>query len=97
MKKKEFCIMPKDTFWETERKEGLVRHEVFFGRGKRELSIEDGLVIFITPALHNMSDIGIHFNRDFDLYAKRIAEKTWIEYYNKTEEDFIKRYGKSYL
>lgn len=89
--------MPKDTFWENERKDGLVRHEVFFGRGKRELSIEDGLVIFITPRMHNMSDIGIHFNRDFDLYAKRIAERTWMEFYNKTEYDFIKRYGKSYL
>lgn len=96
-KKEEFCIMPKDMFWQTEREYGLVRHEVFGGRGRRELSIEDGLVIFLTPEMHNVTDKGIHFNKQFDLYAKRIGEKRWIEYYNKTEEDFIKRYGKSYL
>lgn len=94
--KKEFCIMPKDLMWNTERFEGCHRHEVF-GGANRQHSIEDGLVIFLLPEMHNMSDKGIHFNKEFREYAQRIAQKTWMEYYNKTEDDFIKRYGKNFL
>lgn len=95
--KKDFCIMPEDEFWRTERFPGSHRHEVFGGRGRRELSIEDGLVIFLTPEMHDMSDKGIHFNKEFRDYSHRVGQKAWQEYYNKTKEDFIARYGKSYL
>lgn len=95
--KKEFCIMPKNEMWEIERTEYNVRHEVFFGTSNRKKSIEDGLVIFLKPEMHNMSNFGIHFDRNFDLYAKRIAEQTYLEYYHKTINDFIKRYGKNFL
>ena len=94
--KKEFCIMPESIFWETERFEGSHRHEVF-GAANRNLSIEDGLVIFLNPSMHDMSDVGIHFNKEFMDYVHKIGQKTWQEYYNKTEEEFINRYGKSYL
>ena len=93
----EFCIMPKnDGRWNNERKEGLVRHEVFFGKN-RQKSIEDGLVVFLTPELHNMSDYGVHFNHTFDKELKQIGQKVWMEHYNKTIEEFIERYGKNYL
>ncbi len=94
--KKEFCIMPKSIFWETQRFYGSHRHEVF-GGANRQLSIEDGLVIFLIPEMHNMSNQGIHFNKEFMDYVHKIGQQTWQKYYNKTEEDFIKRYGKSYL
>ena len=68
-----------------------------FGGANRKLSDEDGLFIFLTPQAHNMSNNGIHFDREFDLYAKKKAQKTWMEYYGKTKEDFIRRYGKNYL
>ena len=55
------------------------------------------MVIFLTPELHNMSNKGIHFDREFDLMAKKVAEQTWLEYYGKTKEDFIERYGRNYL
>ena len=95
--KKEFCIMPKDVMYETERTPYTVRHEVFFGSKNRKKSIEDGLVVFLTPEMHNMSDKGVHFNKEFDNYLKKIAQRTWQKYYNKSEQDFIKRYGRSYL
>ena len=96
--KEEYCIMPKDIQgrWTNMRSEGLVRHEVMFGKN-RQKSIEDGLVVFLTPKLHNMSDYGVHFNKSFDDELKRIGQETWQNYYNKTTEDFIKRYGKNYL
>ena len=90
--------MPKnDGRWDNKRKTGLVRHEVFFGTKNRQKSIEDGLVVFLTPELHNMSNYGVHFNPSFDKELKKIGQKTWMEYYNKTEIDFISRYGRSYL
>ena len=83
--------------WRNFRSDGLVRHECIFGTANRKKSIEDGLVIFLTPEMHNMSSKGIHFNHEFDLMSKREAEETWMRYYHKTEDDFRKRYGKSWL
>ena len=75
---------------------GLHIHEVYFGRN-RQKSIEDGCCIYLCSTHHNMSDKGIHFDHDFDLKVKKAMEKRWLEHYNKTTEDFIKRYGKNYL
>ena len=94
----EFCIMDDNPpRWYNHREPGLVRHEVFFGRKNRQKSIEDGLVVFLTPFNHNMSNYGVHFNAGFDEELKQIGQKKWMEYYNKTEEDFIERYGRNYL
>ena len=84
-------------YWRNHREDGLHRHEVFFGTANRKKSIRDGLVIFLTPELHNMSDNGIHFNRNFDIAAKRSGERAWLDYYGKTIDDFRQEYGKNYL
>ena len=98
---KEYCIMPisdkPGMEWDNERFVGSHRHEVFGGVANRHKSIEDGLVIFLTPEMHNMSDKGIHFNKEFSDYAKKVAQKRWMEFYNKDKDDFIRRYGRNYL
>ena len=96
MRKEEFCIMKPDVRWSTQRFEGLHKHHIF-GGSNRKHSDEDGLVIFLTPEDHNMSEKGIHANREFDLYAKRKAQLAWQNFYGKDKEAFIRRYGKSYL
>ena len=96
--KNEFCIMPKDPNYSIKRtKMYCHRHEVFFGVRNRQKSIDDGLIVFLTPKMHNMSSSGVHKNRTFDLYLKKIAEEVWLEYYGKTINDFIKKYGRNYL
>lgn len=96
--KEEFCIMPDNPpIWRNHRVEGTHRHEIFYGTANRKKSIEDGMVIFLRPQLHNMSNAGIHFNKEFDLEVKQAAERRWLEYYGGTIEDFIKRYGRNYL
>ena len=97
MRKEEWSIMRPDVKWSTKRFQGSHRHEIFFGTANRQKSIEDGLVIFLTPEDHNMSDHGIHADREFDLYAKRKAQLRWQEFYGKTVEQFIARYGRNYL
>ena len=71
-------------------------HEVFFGKN-RQKSIEDGCCIYLCGNHHNMSSKGIHFDHALDLKIKQKMEKAWLEYYNKTTNDFIKRYGRNYL
>lgn len=44
-----------------------------------------------------MSDKGIHFDKEFMKYAHKVGQEAWQKCYNKTKEDFIARYGKSYL
>lgn len=89
-------IMPKDDLWSTEHFEGSHKHHVF-GGANRKLSEKDGLYFYLRPEMHNMSDKGIHFNKDFMDYAHKVGQLAWQEYYNKTTEDFIARYGKNYL
>lgn len=94
----EFCIMNDNPpIWYNKRFNGSHRHEIFYGVRNRKKSIEDGLVVFLRPELHNASSLGVHFNRELDLELKREAEKRWLEYYHKDIEDFIKKYGRNYL
>ena len=98
MSKEEFSIMPANLRYSTERTPTYChRHEVFFGTANRWKSIRDGLVVFLTPEMHNASNKGVHFNREFDLYLKRIGQQTWMDYYGKTVNDFIREYGKNYI
>lgn len=97
MAKKEFCIMPENPYYDTVRTDRTVRHEVFFGSANRQKSIEYGLVVFLTPEMHNMSNKGVHFNREFDLYLQRIGQERAMDYYDWTVDDFRKVFGKNWL
>ena len=77
--------MPRNPYYSTKRTSIYChRHEVFFGTRNRQKSIDDGLIVFLRPEMHNTSTNGVHFNKK-------------LEYYDKTIEDFIKRYGRNYL
>lgn len=93
----EFCIMPKSPLYKTERFYGSHRHEVFFGRSNRKKSIQYGLVVFLTPEMHNMSNKGVHNNAEFNYELKRIGQKAAMDYYGWTTEEFIKIFGANYL
>lgn len=72
-------------------------HHVLFGTANRKLAEQDGLKVYLCHNCHNEPPIGVHFNKETDLQLKRLAQKAYMEYYHKTKEDFIKRYGKNYL
>lgn len=73
-------------------------HEVFFGVRNKHKSIEDGLVIPLCYKYHHNGNLkGIHKDKELNLKYKKIAEKKWLDYYNKTTDDFISRYGRNYL
>ena len=99
MGKNEFCIMKDNPpYYRNFRFYGSERHEVFEGRtGNRQKSIEDGLVIFTTPEIHRTSKSSIHLAPKEWEWLKKVAEKRWCEFYNKSIEQFISRYGKNYI
>lgn len=71
-------------------------HEVFFGKNRKK-SIEDGCCVYLCGKHHNQSNEGVHFNHSLDQELKKQMELQWLKYYNKTIEDFIKKYGKNYI
>lgn len=73
----------------------LHKHHVFEGVANRKKSESDGLTIYLCGKHHNLSNDGIHFDKTFDLVVKKFAQKKYEE--SSTREDFIKRYGRSYL
>ena len=94
VKMKEFSIMPADSRWSLVRLPGLERHEVYEGRtGNREKSIEDGLVVFLSPELHR-GPYGVHgrYGSAFSNELKALARSAWCSYYGKSDDEFLARY-----
>ena len=75
----------------------LHKHHIFYGIANRKKSEQDGCWCWLCARHHNMSDEGVHFDKEFDLWLKQVCESRWLQYYEATIEDFIKRYGKNYI
>jgi hypothetical protein len=71
-------------------------HHIFYGTANRKLSDEDGCVVYLCQR-HHTGAAGVHHNRKIDLTLKARCQIEWQKQNNKTTEDFIKRYGRSYL
>ena len=72
------------------------KHHIFFGTANRKLSEQDGCWCFLCPVHHNMSNMGVHNNRNLDIQLKMECQTKWEKIYGDREQ-FIKRYGRSYL
>jgi hypothetical protein len=76
--------------------EKLHKHHIF-GAFNRTRSDREGLWVWLCAEHHNMSCEGVHFNRPFDIVLKKLAQMRWEETNEGGREEFIKRYGKSFL
>lgn len=74
----------------------LHRHHILYGTANRKLSEKFGLWVYLCGCHHNLSNHGVHFDRDLDIRLKQTAQKAWERRYG-TREEFIKTFGKSYL
>ena len=92
---KEKSIMPPSHLYETERREGLERHEPW-GASNRQKSIEMGLYVFLTPQMHRGKN-GAHGNAKFNNELKRIAQQTAMEHYGLTKKQWIAMFGRNLL
>lgn len=71
-------------------------HHVFYGTSNRKQSEKRGLKVYLCPKHHNMSDEGVHFNRELDLAIKIMAQNHYEKHIGSREE-FRKEFGKSWL
>lgn len=79
----------------THRTDNLHCHHIYFGAGNRKLSDQYGCVVWLSPEYHNMSNKGVHFNREFDLELKRECQKRFEEVYPNLS--FREIFGRNYL
>lgn len=73
------------------------KHEIFFGRGKRELSIKYGLVVPLCGRHHNQSNDGVHGKNGhkLDIELKKTGQKAFQYHY--PDLDFLEIFHKNYL
>lgn len=76
---------------------GILHSHHIFGAGKRPLSEKYGLKIWLCPKHHNMSDLGIHFNKPLDNLVKELAQTKAMNYYNWTIDDWMKIFRRNYI
>ena len=76
------------------RTDNLHSHHVFGGTNRR-WSERFGLKVWLCPEHHNMSDAGIHFNKELDLKVKRMAQ-IWFEL-EHGHATFMGIFGRNYL
>lgn len=72
-------------------------HHIMFGKNRKKAD-EDLLTVYLCREHHEGTN-GVHGKNghELDLKLKKIAEQKWLKYYNKTIDDFIKKFGRNYL
>lgn len=73
----------------------LHSHHIFYGSSNRKNSEKHGLKVWLCARHHNMSNAGVHFNKELDLRIKRMAQEKFEE--THTREKFRTIFGKSWL
>lgn len=66
-----------------------------FGGINRKVSDREGCWCYLCAYHHNMSDEGVHFNRELDLKLKRECQEKWER--NGSRDEWRKKFGKSYI
>ena len=73
---------------------GLHKHHIYGGPNRR-ISEEQGFYVYLLPEYHNMSNRGVHFNKDFDLALKQACQRKYEETHSR--EEFMALIGRNYL
>lgn len=79
----------------TGRTDILHKHHIYSGKN-RSVSDRFGFWVWLIPKLHNMSDIGVHFNRELDMKIKQDCQHQF-EADGNTREYFMNLIGRNYL
>lgn len=70
-------------------------HHCIYGNANRKLSDKYGLIVPLCHE-HHRGQTGVHFNRDFDISLKKLAQEKFEAKFGARNE-FIKVFGKSYI
>lgn len=72
-------------------------HHIYGGNGRRQVSDREGCWLYLCPNHHNMSRFGVHFDKELDKSLKADCQRRWMRKNEKTEQDFIATFGRSYI
>lgn len=86
-------IMPPSTLYFTKKTKGCQKHHVFGGVANRPKSEKYGLFIWLTLKQHDY----LHKHPKEMLDIKKEAQMSFMKYYDKTVEEFIEVFGRSWL
>lgn len=76
---------------------GLHRHHIIYGAGRRKFSERYGLWIWLCPHHHNLGGMeAVHMNETLRRYTERIAQKAF-EQRGGSRQDFVEIFGRNYL
>lgn len=70
-------------------------HHIVGGNGRRKISDKNGFVVYLCAYHHDMSDAGVHFNKELDLKLKRTCQSKFEE--NHSRNEWLKLIGRNYL
>ena len=75
----------------------LHKHHIYFGNPGRKISEKNGFWVYLTGALHNQSNDGVHGKNghELDLKLKRDCQSKFEETHSR--EEFMKLIGRNYL
>ena len=84
---------------------GVLHKHHIFGGANRKWSEKYGLYVHLCPEHHNMSDSGVHFNKEMMGYFHRLGQDSFEEWYcqehkaprDKARAEFMKIFGRNYL
>lgn len=75
----------------------IMAHHIFYGTAKRQLSDKYGLIIYLCGKHHNLTNEGIHFNKELDNKVKAMAQFRAMDYYNWSIDEWMKIFRRNYL
>lgn len=75
----------------------LHKHHIWMGNPRRKISEKNGFWVYLTGALHNQSNDGVHGKNghELDLKLKRDCQRKFEETHSR--EEFMKLIGRNYL
>lgn len=86
-------IMPPSTLYINKKTKGCQKHHVFGNVANRPKSEQYGLFIWLAEEQHRY----LHDHPLEMIKIKKIAQATFMKCYNKTIDEFIEIFGKSWL
>lgn len=78
----------------TGKEYGLHLHHIY-GGSNRQRSDKHGFYVWLIPEYHNMSNKGVHFDKDFDMYLKKLCQAEFEK--THAREEFMEIIGRNYL
>ena len=77
------------------------RHHIYPGNGRRQVSDREGCWVYLCGPHHNMSNRGVHFDKELDAFFREDCQRRWEEREglvgDEAHDAFREVFGISYL